>query len=160
MATVYVETTIVSYLTARRSRDFIVRAHQELTRKWWHSRRDRYRLVISARVIDEAQCGNRAEAKKRLRLLSRLEVLAANPDLEALAENVRSELHFPEKAAVDAFHLACGIHYDVDYLLTWNCSHLANAHTLRHLADLCRREGLWLPIVCTPQEMLPGEEGL
>ena len=67
--TVYVETTIVSYLTARRSRDFIVRAHQELTRKWWHSRRDRYRLVISARVIDEAQRGNRAEAKKRLRLL-------------------------------------------------------------------------------------------
>jgi len=151
---VYVETTIISYLAARPSRDVIILANQELTRIWWERETQRYRVLISPRVIEEARQGDPRFAARRLELLAELEALESDPAVETLAEEIRSALHIPEKAALDAYHLAFAVHYVVDYLVTWNCKHLANARNLRLLADYTVSRGLWLPIVCTPAEMV------
>ena len=155
---VYLETTIIGYLTSRPSRDIVVAARQELTRQWWAEERSGYRSFISIHVIDEAQGGDPVAAEQRLRVLEQLETLQPAPELEPLAERIRSALDIPTRARLDAFHLAYTIHYELDYLLTWNCAHLANAPRLRRLADFLQSERLWLPIVCTPEEMVQQSE--
>lgn len=151
---VYVETTIVSYLTARPSRDVIILGHQELTRIWWEWEKQRYRVLISPAVAEEARQGDPSFAEKRLALLAGLESLEPDPAVEAIAAELRQALSLPERAASDAIHLAFAVHYEVDYLLTWNCKHLANARNLRLLAEYTSQGGSWLPIVCTPAEMV------
>lgn len=151
---VYLEMTIVSYLTARPSRDIIILARQELTRQWWEQERRRYRVFVSARVLEEAEQGDPEAAERRLAALAKVERLVSAPEIEALAQDVREALNMTEKAGVDAVHVSFAIYYELAYLLTWNCAHLANAENLRKLANFCRREGLWLPIVCTPEEMV------
>jgi len=154
LPTLYLETTIVSYLTARPSRDIIVFSHQELTRQWWEEERRGYRLFVSPRVIEEAQQGDAAAAQRRMEYLTGSVALEPTEEVEALATLVQGALRIAEKAVGDAYHLAYVIHYEIDYLLTWNCVHLANAQRRRLLAALSRERGLWLPIICTPAEMV------
>jgi len=156
--TLYLETTIVSYLAARPSRDILVLSRQQLTRLWWDEQRSRFRVFVSPAVVEEAEAGDRDAAAERLRLLEEVALLPPTPQVEAMADVVRKALHIPQRAYGDSFHLAFAIHYEMDYLLTWNCAHLANAMNLRLLADLSRREGLWLPIICTPEEMVEWKE--
>jgi predicted nucleic acid-binding protein len=153
--TVYVETSIISYLTGRPSRDTLIREDQGLTRRWWEQRRHLYRLFVSPQVIEESASGDASAAERRLKALAGLESLVSTLETEELVGRLRRALIIPDKSAVDAFHLAFAVIYELDYLLTWNCTHLANAQTLRLLADFCRAESLWLPIICTPREMLP-----
>ena len=150
----YLETSVVSYLTAKPSRDVIVLAHQELTRQWWEEDRDAYILFVSPAVIAEASRGDPAAVERRLKALASAQLLEASPEVEALAGELHAALHMPEKATGDAAHVAYAVSYELDYLLTWNCVHLANPHNLRLLADLSRQRGLWLPIICTPAEMV------
>ena len=152
--TVYVETTIISYMTSRPSRDIIVLARQELTRQWWEMERTRYRICISSQVVEEARIGDPSAARKRLALLAGLESLTPTPRIDEVSRSIRSALKIPTKSVGDAIHVAFAVCYELDYLLTWNCAHLANADNLRLLTDFCRREGLWLPVVCTPEEMI------
>ena len=86
-------------------------------------------------------------------MLAELQSLEPRAEVEALGEHVRRELRIPARVRLDAFHVAYAISYELDYLLTWNCTHLANADSLRRLADFCRDRDLWLPVVCTPEEM-------
>lgn len=152
--TVYLETTIVSYLTARPSRDVVILGHQELTRQWWQEERESYRLVVSPVVLAEAKRGDPEAAEKRLRALSGIEILDPVPEVGGLAREVQSAMNIPEDFSPDAFHVAYAIHYEVDDLLTWNCAHIANAVSLGLLSRFCRQNGLWLPVVCTPLEIL------
>lgn len=153
------ETTIIGYLTSRPSRDIVVAARQQLTQQWWKEERWHYRIFISPYVIEEARGGDPAAAEERLRMLEEIESLEPPPEIEPLAEKVQSALHIPAKARMDAFHLAFAVLYELDYLVTWNCTHLASAPRLRLLADFLKTEALWLPIVCTPAEMVDqGEE--
>jgi len=154
LSSVYLETTIIGYLTSRPSRDIIVAARQELTRQWWENERQRYHILVSAHVVEEAQGGDPSAAEERLRVLHRIESLQPTSGLEALADRIQSALDIPTKAKLDAFHLAYAIQFELDYLLTWNCRHLANAPRLRLLSDFLQAEALWLPIVCTPEEMV------
>jgi len=151
---VYLETTIIGYLTSRPSRDIVVAARQELTRQWWEEERPYYRSFVSPHVVEEVQVGDVSAAEERLRMVHQIELLRPKPELEPLAEKIQSALSIPRKARLDAFHLAYAVQYELDYLLTWNCAHLANAPRLRLLADFLQTEGLWLPIVCTPEEMV------
>jgi hypothetical protein len=155
---VYIETTIVSYLTSRPSRDLVIAAQQALTRQWWEQERQGNRLFISPYVLEEAAGGAPDLAAARLNVLRDLEMLAITPGVENLAEGLCDALNIPVRARLDAFHLAYAMAFEMDYLLTWNCAHLANAHNLRRLADFAQRETLWLPIVCTPAEMIATEE--
>jgi len=151
----YLETTIPSYLTARPSRDVLVLARQELTREWWERERDTYRVVVSTVVVEEIGRGDPAAAERRLQLVAEAEVLDTGPEVEDLAPKIREELSIPEEAKLDAFHLAFTMWHELDYLLTWNCRHIANAKRLRLLARFAAREGLWLPVICTPETMVP-----
>lgn len=158
LPSLYLETTIVSYAAARPSNDPLIREHQKLTRLWWEQERRSYRVFASQAVVEEAEGGDPSAAEERLRLLAEVSLLPPDPRIEPLACVVQRALHIPERAVSDALHLAFAVHYKLDYLLTWNCAHLANAQNLRLLADLCRAEGLWLPIICTPEEMTEWEE--
>jgi hypothetical protein len=156
-ARVYVETTVVSYLSARPSRDLISAARQEITRTWWETHSREYELVISQLVLDEAAGGDVEAARRRLKHLEGLPLLAqATPATRLARRFVRPDC-IPAKAKDDAIHLAlCAVH-GVPFLLTWNFRHLANPENRRMLRRLCEGAGYLLPTICTPDQMMKGE---
>jgi hypothetical protein len=152
VSTVYVETTIVSYLTARRSRDMVLAAHQALTRDWWRGRAA-YHLRVSQLVLDEAGAGDPLLRARRLRALQGISVLPLTDAGTRLARELVRQGALPEKAIVDAFHIGVAAAHEVTYLLTWNCKHLANATMRSTIEAICRSEGLSPPVICTPEEL-------
>ena len=155
---VYIETTIVSYLTALPSRDLIRMANQELTREWWEGRRHLYELYTSQFVLDEASKGDPEAAGKRLAVLRELPLVAPLDSAISLAKRLLQQKLLPAPAATDALHLAMAAVHRVSILLTWNCRHLANATILSDVGRFVRANGYELPIVCTPNEMM-GDDG-
>ena len=151
---VYIETTIVSYLTARPSRDLIIAAHQQLTQEWWETRRANFALYASQFVIRESSAGDAAMAQKRLEALDGIPLLGATPEAFALARRLVEKGPIPEKANVDALHIAVAATNGMDYLLTWNCKHIANAEMHTGVARICRAAGCEPPVICTPEELL------
>jgi hypothetical protein len=151
---VYVETTFVSYLTARPSRDVVIAGHQQVTREWWDTRRANYELCISQLVLSEAGAGDPQAAQERLEVLKAMTLLETTADAVALAKELIQDGALPAKASDDALHIAVAAVNRVPYLLTWNCRHLANA-TMRPLIEaVCSRKGIKAPIICTPEELL------
>ncbi|MCP4404687.1 MAG: type II toxin-antitoxin system VapC family toxin [bacterium] len=151
---VYLETTIVSYLTARPSRDLIIAAHQQITQEWWDSRRNNYDLYVSQLVVHEAGRGDPNAAARRLAVLDSIPMLALAEPAVILSEQFIQQHAIPEKAAEDALHIALATIHGVDYLLTWNCKHIANAERWSAIAETCRQQGYEPPIICTPEELL------
>ena len=152
--TVYIETTIVSYLTARPSRDVILAAHQQITDEWWHERRSHFDLFTSQPVVDEAAEGDEEAARRRLQQLEEVPLLEITEEVANLAERLLLEGPIPQKAAVDAVHIATAAVHVMDYLLTWNCKHIANAAMRNKIEAVIRSEGCRPPILCTPEELL------
>jgi len=152
--TVYLETTIISYLTARLSRDLVTAAHQQITQEWWANRRAQFKLFISQFVVQEANVGDAAMAQKRLEELQAIPLLDVNQDAENLAQKLIDDGPLPKKAAVDALHIAVATVHGMDYLLTWNCKHIANAEMQSKVAAVCRESGFEPPVICTPEELL------
>jgi hypothetical protein len=157
-AKVYIETTIPSYLVARPSRDLLIAAHQQLTRDWWEWRGPAFDLYVSELVLEEAAVGDAVPAKKRLELLADIPVLALTEGIMKLAESLVAEGPIPPKAAGDALHIAIATSYACEYLLTWNCRHIANAEIQRMARLVVRRHGFELPTICTPEELMGEEE--
>ena len=142
---VYIETSIPSYLTAWRSRDLIVAANQEITKEWWDSR-EQFDLYISALVIQEAGAGNPTAAQKRLEQLDDIPELNITEEVENFAEILIQKVPLPEKARIDALHIAVAALSGMDYLLTWNCTHIANAILRPKLEAICREFGYEPPV--------------
>lgn len=156
MHRVYLETSVVSYLTARPGRDLVVAGHQELTRNWWE-RRARFELFVSEAVLQEALRGDTAAARRRAVALEGIPVLTAHPAAESLATSFIAAAALPAKAAIDAIHVALAAVHGIDFLLTWNCTHIANAVIRPQLEVLCWRAGYRPPVICTPFELLEEE---
>jgi hypothetical protein len=154
METVYIETTIVSYLTARPNRDLVVAAHQHLTREWWEARRHSFGLRISQAVITEAAVGDVEYAKKRLEALVGIPLLDLTQEALALSYALVHGGPLPPKATIDAIHIATATVHGVDYLLTWNCKHIANAAMRPAVLAVCRAHGFEPPVICTPEELM------
>ena len=152
--TVYIETSILGYLTARSTRDLIVAANIEMTRNWWESRRNDFTLYISQAVLTETVQGDAEIATQRLEIARDFPLLELNQDVEALAEQFLSRSNLPAKANVDAIHIAAATVHGMNYLLTWNCKHIANAQMQRKLTEISLDSGYQLPILCTPYELL------
>jgi predicted nucleic acid-binding protein len=152
-AAIYIETSLISYLVARPSRDIIVAAHQQLTSDWWDNQSHNYDLFISQVVLDEARAGDKEEAAKRLAALQDLPLLELNAEAIRLAENLVQSNAVPKKAAQDALHIAIACVNGVDYLLTWNCKHIANAKMRGKIDKVCRDAGYVPPVICTPEEL-------
>lgn len=154
MERVYFETSFVSYLSARPSRDVVMAGHQQTTHEWWDTRRQSYELCVSQLVLLEAAAGDAQAAQERLDVLLSLTVLVTTPLALALAKELLQAGALPAKAADDALHIAIAATQAVPYLLTWNCRHMANA-TMRPLIEsVCAANGLKAPIICTPEELL------
>jgi hypothetical protein len=152
--TVFIETTIVSYLVANRSRDRILAAHQELTREWWLKERQRYNCVTSEEVLREASLGDATMGRRRMDALAGIPVLLVEDAARELARSLLAEKILPPAAASDAIHVAVSSLNGVNFLLTWNCRHLANPHLLGRLREFMARHGLSLPEICTPVELV------
>ncbi|MCY7274096.1 MAG: type II toxin-antitoxin system VapC family toxin [Phormidesmis sp. CAN_BIN44] len=152
--TVYIETSILGYLTARPSRDLVVAANIEITREWWDMRRSAFQLYSSQAVVKETSQGDTEIASRRLEIISNLALLDLNQSVLDLAEQFLEHSSLPAKADVDAVHIAAATVHGMDYLLTWNCKHIANAQIQRKLAEISLDVGYELPILCTPYELL------
>ena len=150
---IYLETTIISYLAARPSKDLITAAHQQVTRDWWQNRRRDFDLFSSQLVIQESSAGDAAVAQTRLQLLSDISLVQVNVDCVSLARALVERGPIPEKAAVDALHIAIATVHGMDYLLTWNCKHIANAEMQTAVNRICRSAGYEPPVICTPEEL-------
>ena len=137
-SSLYLETTIPSYLTSRPSRDLIIAGHQEITREWWEKRRDTFQLYISQLVVDEVSAGDPVAARERLKALQDLPLLDITPEVTELATGILASGKIPRKAATDAAHIAIAAVHGMDFLVTWNCVHIANAAITKALATICR----------------------
>jgi PIN domain len=151
---VYIETTVVSYLTARPSRDVVIAGHQQVTHDWWDTRRQSYELCVSQLVLDEAGAGDAQAAQERLLMLQPMLVLEMTTEAIELAKELLRVGALPTKAADDALHIAVAATKGVPYLLTWNCRHLANAAMRPVIESVCKAKGFAAPIICTPEELL------
>ncbi len=154
--TVYIETSILGYLTARPSRDLVVAANIEITREWWDTRRSAFQLYSSQAVVKETSQGDTEIASQRLEIIRNLALLDLNQSVLDLAEQFLERSSLPAKADIDAIHIAVATVHGMDYLLTWNCKHIANAQIQRKLAEISLNLGYELPILCTPYELLGG----
>jgi hypothetical protein len=152
--TVYIETSILGYLTARPSRDLVVAANIEITREWWDTRRSDFQLYSSQAVVKETSQGDAKIAFQRLEIIRNFALLDLNQSVLDLAEQFLERSSLPAKADVDAVHIAAATVHGMDYLLIWNCKHIANAQIQRKLAEISLYLGYDLPILCTPYELL------
>ncbi len=158
MDIVYIETSIVSHATARASHDPAIVALQDQAKRWMDEQRPLYEVVTSQLVIDEASQGDADNASRRLEMLDPLVVLPANPDADAVADAIISRSMMPASARLDALHVATAALAGVQYLLTQNCKHIANAHELPRVYRLLDELGLAGMLICTPIEFLGGSD--
>ena len=154
----YIETTIPSYLTSRPSSNLIIAAHQQITREWWQTASQRYQMVISDVVLAEASAGDPAMAQQRMAILANLPSLPPSTDAAELAENYDRVFRFPVNLKTDLLHLAYAVIYGVDYLVTWNCAHLANPHIVRQVERINQFQNRQTPLIITPEDMLEWEK--
>lgn len=150
----YLETTVVSYYTSRPTRDIIVLAHQEITREWWPKAIKRFDIFISEVVIEEASMGDLEAAKKRMEEIKNFPHLELNDKVEETAKIYMESLEIPTKSFRDAAHLAVASVHNMDYLVTWNCTHLANGEVIKRLMTINGSLGIHTPIICTPEELM------
>jgi len=150
---VYLETSVVSYLVGRLNRDVIVLGNQELTRELWATSRNDFEFFISEVVLGEIGLGDSDLAQQRLRIAADLPLLAVTEQAERLAPLLLRAAGLAENAATDALHMAVAAIHGMDYLLSWNCTHIANATIRRAIEKQCRVSGFEPPVICTPQEL-------
>ena len=161
MPSVYVETTIPSYLTAAPSRDLVTAARQQVTHDWWRTARARFELFTSEAVLQEMRAGDPEAAAKRLKLVEGLTILDVTKEVDSLAEIYQQRFDLPLRAKMDIVHIAVAVVYELDYVVTWNCKHIANWQILRLLTEVNHSLGRFTPLLCTPDELLelPTQEG-
>ena len=152
--TVYIETSIIGYLTARSTKNLILAANIEVTRDWWELYRRTFTLYISQVVLDEIMKGDPEMAAKRIEVLEGLPLLELSEAAQELANQFLIKSNLPPKASEDAVHIAIATVHGMDYLLTWNCKHIANAQIQKKLSEICFDFGYELPTICTPYELV------
>ena len=150
----YLDTSIIGYLTIRPSTNLITASNSIITQSWWDTRRQNFTLYISEVVLEELARGDQEIATKRLDLINELPLLELNETVEELAQQFLTKSNLPPKASDDALHIALATIYKVDYLLTWNCKHIANAQIQKKLSQISIQSGYELPTICTPYELM------
>jgi predicted nucleic acid-binding protein len=157
METVYVETTVVGNAAGRFHPDPIIASRQAVTRKWWATAGQHYRLLVSELVIDECNAGDPAAASERLTAIEGLELLDTSEAVEHLADALVAGGAIPISQPRDAFHIAIAAVHGVQYLVTWNFKHIANPTLQIRIASVCRDNGFEPPVICTPEQLWEAE---
>ncbi len=150
---VYIETSVISYLTAWRSRDLVIAGNQETTREWW-DRKNEFDVFISQFVLDEASAGDANAAHQRLNALNGIRELEVVDQVIDMAQELIIQAALPSKARLDALHIAVAALHRMNFLLTWNCTHIANPIQRPVIESVIRSFGYTPPVICTPQELL------
>ncbi len=151
--TVYVETTVIGHIAARQQADILVAARQLTSQRWW-AVRDRYKLVVSQVVVDECSAGDISAASERLTLIANIPILAVSSDARELADNLMLRHGIPESEPRDALHIAIAAVNGIQFLVTLNFTHIANAETRSIIEQVCRDRGYVPPLICSPDELL------
>jgi len=151
---VYVETSVISYLTARPSRDFLVVARQAFTRQWWEIRSERFDAVISGMVISEISRGDPSAALRRAQMCDGLESLVVDDKAIALAEQLIQLKAIPEQEPEDAMHIAVAVLNNIQFIASWNFSHLVGPEAKFRLQTQLKDLGYPVPLLATPEELL------
>ncbi|MEO8497946.1 MAG: type II toxin-antitoxin system VapC family toxin [Planctomycetota bacterium] len=154
MPSVYLETSIFGYLASRTSADLIVAGNQRLTNEWWDNHRETFELFVSQAVVAECSAGDAVAASERLVFLDGIPILDIDDATRDLAKTLLAEVRLPPKADVDALHIAVSAMNSMDYLLTWNCKHIANPSLRRRIEAVLVSSGVTPPVICTPQELI------
>jgi predicted nucleic acid-binding protein len=150
----YIETTIPSLYVAKPSGQLVEAARQRLTKIWWDMHRRAYDLVCSQTVLDECGRGESEMAAKRLALLDSIPLLDLSPEVLTISQDLIDRDIIPMKAADDAVHIAVAAVHGIDYLLTWNCKHIANPRNRRRISDCLSAHGYRSSVICTPEELI------
>ncbi|MCP4656629.1 MAG: type II toxin-antitoxin system VapC family toxin [bacterium] len=151
---VYIETTVISYLTARPSRDLIVAGHQQLTHEWWSDHLPRFEGFISPAVMDEISKGDPKAAQARLSAVADFKILELVPEVRDLADAYFSGIEIPARARADSYHLAFAAWHGMDFLVTWNCTHIAGGFVRRMVRGINSEREIATPTICTPEELM------
>ncbi|HPD13743.1 MAG TPA: type II toxin-antitoxin system VapC family toxin [Planctomycetota bacterium] len=151
---VYVETSVLSYLTARPSRDLLIAAHQQVTHEWWAVAHERFAVCTADLVAQEARKGDPEAAAQRLELIKGVLLLDLTEDVRTLADLYQRRTELPSDARVDLMHVALPVVHAIDYLVTWNCAHIANEKVIRRIAEVNREEDRFMPLIVTPEAFL------
>lgn len=154
MPTVYMESTVISYYTGRPSRDLVVAAHQELTREWWENILPKCSLFISQFVLDEISRGDHEAVGKRIKAVEGIPILEVVQPIVDLGLEYYDAIGIPEKARTDAFHIAIAVYHGLDYLVTWNCTHISGGRVRGIVEKINDKHGFVTPIICTPEELM------
>jgi len=158
MDTVYVETTVVGNVAGRFHADPNIAARRSVTRKWWVTAKQRYRLLASEFVIAEISAGDPEAASERFVEVEGLELLDATADVDELANSLVAYGAVPESQPRDALHIAVAAVNGVQYLVTWNFNHIANPILQNTIAAVCRDNGFEPPVICTPEQLLEAQD--
>ena len=151
---VYLETTIPSLLAAWPNRDVVILGQQQATRDWWDQHRHKYELFISDLVAVECRRGDAIAAREREELLAPCSLLNIPEAAQQLAQRILAAGLMPARATADALHVAIAAVHKMDFLLTWNCRHIANAATVERVRGVCSQAGYQPPVICTPFELM------
>lgn len=154
MKTVYIESTVVSYYAAHRTRDLIVAAHQEITWEWWDKALSSFEPFVSQIVFDEISRGDEDAAQRRAGAIQGFKVLEMTPHVVSLADMYFDALDIPDKARNDSYHLALAVHHGMDYLVSWNCTHITAGRVRAIVEALNDEKGYQTSIICTPEELM------
>jgi len=154
---IYIESSVISVQTARPSKNVLLLARQQYTNDWWDSI-DQYTPYISQAVLDEIKRGDVSAAEKRLRLVESIPLLPYVDEVNRIVGCLLREKALPFKAWEDAHHIAIAAVHDVDYLLTWNMTHIANPFKRQHVIDIIRQFRTSSPMIITPQELLEASQ--
>jgi predicted nucleic acid-binding protein len=154
---VYIETTIPSFYQEVRTEPEMI-ARRNWTREWWNNQREHYQLVTSIAVIEELERGEYPFKEKILNLVADIPLLSINTEIHDIVETYIKRKLMPADILGDALHLAIASFHGCDFLLTWNCKHLANANKFSHIRRLNTLLGLYVPALITPVELLSWEE--
>jgi hypothetical protein len=156
-SSVYIETSVISYYTARPSRDIVTAARQTITQEWWENARDKYDLYVSVLVVEEAKDGGVDAAQRRSAAISGLPILQINEAAEQLAKRLANEGAIPLASPEDALHISLATVHGMDFLLTWNFRHINNAEMKARIRTVIETAGYESPVICSPEELGGGE---
>ena len=152
--TVYIESSVISYRTARPSRDIVAAAHQRITQEWWDAVLPQVDAYVSIFVIEEIGLGDPAAAELRLSCVTSLPLLEVTSEVDELAREYHARLQIPDRALGDAYHLALAAWHGMDYLVSWNCAHIASGRIQRTVEEINSARGIRTPFLCTPEELM------
>lgn len=152
--TVYIETTVVSYVTARSSRDLIMAAHQQVSIEWWENTLPCCEPFVSPVVIEEVSRGDKEAARLRLERIASFPVLEVTNEVRELADLYFVQIQIPEKARGDAYHLALATYHGMDFLVSWNFAHILATPIRTMIQDINTSQGIRTPTICTPEELM------